>query len=70
MSIHNPEVVNDMNGQQEVTVPDRLPLLAVRDVVIFTNMILPLFVGREASVSAVEAALAANRLIVIVTQKD
>ncbi|MEW5723247.1 MAG: endopeptidase La, partial [Thermodesulfobacteriota bacterium] len=51
-------------------VPDRLPLLAVRDVVIFTNMILPLFVGREASVSAVEAALAANPLIVIVTQKD
>jgi ATP-dependent Lon protease len=64
------EKQDDLNGHEEIFIPDELPLLAVRDVVIFTNMILPLFVGREASISAVEAALAKDRLIFIATQKD
>ncbi|MBF0528448.1 MAG: endopeptidase La [Deltaproteobacteria bacterium] len=54
----------------EIVIPDQLPLLAVRDVVIFTNMILPLFVGRQASVTAVETAMAGSRLLLIATQKD
>lgn len=54
----------------EIIIPDQLPLLAVRDVVIFTNMILPLFVGRQSSVAAVEAAMAGSRLLLIATQKD
>ena len=61
---------NDLNGQSEILIPGELPLLAVRDVVIFSSMILPLFVGREASVAAVESALAGNRLILVATQKD
>ena len=64
------EKQDELNGSEEIFIPDELPLLAVRDVVIFTNMILPLFVGREASISAVEAALAKDRLIFIATQKD
>ena len=50
--------------------PDRLPVLPVRDVVIFNYTILPLFVGRESSVQAVEAALARSRYMLILTQKD
>ena len=42
----------------------------MRDVVIFNYTILPLFVGREASVNAVEAALQGNRYMLILTQKD
>ena len=61
---------NDMNGSSEVHIPDQLPLLPVRDVVIFSNMILPLFVGRQASIAAVESALSKDRLIIIATQKD
>ena len=61
---------SNVNGQSELLIPGELPLLAVRDVVIFSSMILPLFVGREASVAAVESALAGNRLILVATQKD
>jgi ATP-dependent Lon protease len=50
--------------------PTRLPVLPVRDVVLFNYTILPLFVGRDASVQAVEAALQKNRYLFILTQKD
>jgi ATP-dependent Lon protease len=50
-------------------IPDELPLLPVRDVVIYSYMILPLMVGRERSIKAVEAALAKDRLIFLATQK-
>jgi ATP-dependent Lon protease len=56
--------------QHQIIIPDELPMLAVRDVVVFPNMVLPLFVGRETSVLAIEAALAQDRLIFLVTQKD
>jgi len=55
---------------QEIVIPSTLPLLAVRDVVVFPNMVLPLFVGRETSVLAIEAALAEDRLLFLATQRD
>jgi ATP-dependent Lon protease len=55
---------------QEIIIPSVLPLLAVRDVVVFPNMVLPLFVGRETSVLAIEAALAQDRLLFLATQRD
>ena len=51
-------------------IPDVLPLLPVRDIVIFPYMTLPLFVGREASVAAVEQALSGKRYVFIASQKD
>lgn len=54
----------------DVVIPDLLPLLPIRDVVIFSFMFLPLFVGSEASIKAVEEALNKDRLIFLVTQKD
>jgi len=46
-----------------------LPLLPVRDIVIFPYMTLPLFVGREGSVAAVDEALARDRYIFLATQR-
>ncbi|MBI1922267.1 MAG: endopeptidase La [Geobacter sp.] len=55
---------------EELKIPDVLPLLPVRDVVVYPYMILPLFVGREISINAVDAALASDRLIFLATQKE
>jgi ATP-dependent Lon protease len=54
---------------QNLETPDQLPLLPVRDIVVFPYMVLPLFVGREMSIKAIEAALAGNRMIFLATQK-
>lgn len=51
-------------------IPSALPVLAVRDVVVFNYMILPLFIGRDKSVHAVEAALESGRHLFVCTQKD
>ena len=56
--------------REDIEVPDILPLLPVRDVVIFSYMILPLFVGREGSIKAVDEALSKDRLIFLAAQKD
>ena len=55
-------------GQDEI--PEILPLLPVREIVIFPYMILPLFVGREKSINAVEEALSRERLIFLAAQRD
>ena len=55
---------------KELTIPEVLPLLPVRDIVVFPYMILPLFVGRDKSVAAVDAALSRDRLIFLASQKD
>ncbi|MEA1946987.1 MAG: LON peptidase substrate-binding domain-containing protein, partial [Thermodesulfobacteriota bacterium] len=55
---------------KDANFPDILPLLSVRDVVIFNDMLLPLFVGRKKSVRAVEEALSKDGFLLIVTQKD
>ena len=55
--------------EEQLKVPEVLPLLPVRDTVIFPYMILPLFVGRESSIKAVDEALAKDRMIFLATQK-
>ncbi|MFP4111347.1 MAG: endopeptidase La [Desulfonatronovibrio sp.] len=57
-------------GEAEIDIPSTMPLLPVRDIVIFNYMILPLFVGREKSVQAIDTALNNNRYLLICTQKD
>lgn len=57
-------------SEEQVVIPETLPVLPVRDVVIFPFMIVPLFVGRERSINAVDAALSKDRLIFATTQKD
>lgn len=55
---------------QEADIPEELPMMAVRDVVVFNYMILPLFVGRPSSVAAVHEAMNGNKMLMLVTQKD
>ena len=51
--------------------PSRLPLLAVRDLVVFPHMVLPLSVGRPKSVKAIEAAMKSHdKLLCVVAQRD
>ena len=51
-------------------IPSSLPLLPVRDVVVFSDMVLPLFVGRDKSIRAVEEGVARDGFLMLATQKD
>ena len=48
----------------------QLPLLPLRDVVVFPHMVIPLFVGRPKSIKALETAMEAGKSIVLVAQKS
>jgi ATP-dependent Lon protease len=67
--IDGEEKMGNIVEEEQVKVPEILPLLPVRDTVIFPYMILPLFVGRESSIKAVDEALAKDRMIFLATQK-
>ena len=56
--------------EDSIDVPESLPVLPLRDIVIFPFMIVPLYVSRDKSVRAVDSALADNRMICLVAQKD
>jgi len=67
-------MVEAMDSEQkidkEIEIPDNLPVLPVRDIVVFPYMILPLFVGREMSIKAIEDSLSSNKMVLLLTQKD
>ena len=56
--------------EEAIKIPDVLPVLPLKDTVIFPYIILPLSVGRDKSVLAVDRALAESRVIMLVAQKD
>lgn len=56
--------------EKEIEIPDSLPVLPVRDIVVFPYMILPLFVGRDMSIKAIEHSLNTNKMVMLLTQKD
>ncbi len=62
-----------MNQEAESTslVPaQRIPVLPLRDVVVYPHMVIPLFVGREKSIQALDAAMRADKRIMLVAQKQ
>ena len=61
---------NSLVESDQLEIPDTLAMLPVRDVVVFPFMILPLFVGRESSIAAVDEALSKDRLIFLAAQKN
>jgi ATP-dependent Lon protease len=69
-SILESEEVQIEQSDEQVKLPDTLPVLPLRDIVIFPYMIVPLFVQRERSIRAVDQALAENRMIMLVAQRD
>ena len=58
-----------LDGAPLVT-PERLPVLPLRDVVLFPYVVMPLLVGRQASLAAIEAANDEERLVLLVAQRD
>lgn len=58
------------NNKEPIEIPELLPVLPARDIVVFPYMILPLFVGRDVSIKAIDHSLSTNRMILILTQKD
>ncbi|MDA8273079.1 MAG: endopeptidase La [Deltaproteobacteria bacterium] len=70
IAIGKGEGVDQPNLAEEIQVPEVIPLLPIRDLVLFPFMIIPLFVGREASIKAVDEAIAKDRLILLSAQKD
>jgi len=55
---------------ESIPTSDRIPVLPLRDVVIFPYVVIPLLVGRAASLAAIEAALAEDKIILLVSQRD
>ncbi|MDE2320379.1 MAG: LON peptidase substrate-binding domain-containing protein, partial [candidate division NC10 bacterium] len=70
MSVADTEQSETKTEAQARKMPETIPLLPVRDVVIYPFMILPLFIGREKSVRAVDESLSRDRLILLVAQRD
>ncbi|MBS1959893.1 MAG: endopeptidase La [Bdellovibrionales bacterium] len=63
-------MVTNYDGEQ-IEIPQTLPMLPVRDIVVFPYMIIPLFVGRDSSIRSVEEALSkTDRLIFLSSQKN
>ncbi|MCI0524755.1 MAG: endopeptidase La, partial [Acidobacteria bacterium] len=58
------------SAEEQIKIPETLPVLPLRDIVIFPFMIVPLFVSRERSIRAVDQALAENRMIMLAAQRD
>src|SRR5436190_20107798 len=54
----------------DLPIPDILPVLPLKDVVVFPYIILPVSVSRERSINAVDAALAEQRIIMLVAQRN
>ena len=54
------EVVDDLSG---------VPVLPLRDVVVYPHMVIPLFVGRDKSIAALDTAMATGKRILLVAQK-
>jgi ATP-dependent Lon protease len=61
---------NETAKEEAIKIPDVLPVLPLKDLVIFPFIIVPLSVSREKSINAVDQALAENRVIMLTAQKD
>ncbi len=62
------EIIEKEGNIEEI--PKTLPMMPVRDVVVFTDMLLPLFVGRDKSIKAIEECVEYDRYVFLSAQKD
>jgi ATP-dependent Lon protease len=62
------DIIEDQD--QKLHVPKEIPVLMLRDIVVFPYMVVPLFVGREKSKNAVDESLSSHRMILLLTQKS
>src|SRR5213075_3607777 len=57
-------------GDRPLSIPSELPILPLRDTVLFPNSFLPLAVARESSVRLIEEAISGSKLVGVFTQRD
>ena len=62
--------LNRAKGGEEVGRRHQVPLLPLRDIVVFPSMVVPLFIGRERSIAALEHAMGQEKYVLLCTQKD
>jgi len=67
--VNLPRFFNKDKEQEQASMKIQLPLLPLRDVVVFPYMIVPLFVGRSKSVSALASAMSRDKNVFLATQK-
>lgn len=60
----------DANNKDTIEVPEVLPLIPLRDLIIFPNLVVPLFVGRDRSIKALEDAMRTDHVVALVAQKE
>src|SRR6201992_561118 len=60
----------DNEGLNDIEIPKELPVLPLRNTVLFPGVVLPITVGRDKSIKAVNDAYKANKLIGVLAQKD
>src|ERR1700744_4603135 len=76
MSDHLEDLKDDLRpddtpaGDPPLTIPAELPVLPLRDTVLFPNSFMPLAVARESSVRLIDDAIANGKLIAVFTQRD
>ena len=58
------------DDEETLNIPETLPVLVLRDIVVFPYMIVPLYVGRIKSKRAVDKVLNSDRMILLLTQRD
>jgi len=62
--------MQDFLEEKEIVVGELLPVIPMKDLVVFPSMILPIFIGRPISLKAVEESLVKDKLILLITQKE
>jgi len=62
--------VTEQTAVTETVIPSAVPVLPLRDVVVYPHMVIPLFVGREKSIHALDAAMRVDKRIMLVAQKQ
>jgi ATP-dependent Lon protease len=62
--------IGDASAEHPVAIPSELPILPLRDTVLFPNSFLPLAVARESSVRLIEEAISGSKLVGVFTQRD
>ena len=62
--------IGDASAEHPVAIPSELPILPLRDTVLFPNSFLPLAVARESSVRLIEEAINGSKLVGVFTQRD
>ncbi len=72
MTEHNvdPKIDDSLTGDRPLAIPAELPILPLRDTVLFPNSFMPLAVARESSVRLIDDAIANGKLIAVFTQRD